>query len=101
MMLIRAMSPQVIATDEIGREEDMIAIDEAIMAGIKLITTVHSRSLENILSKRVVGKLVKDGVFERIIFLSNMNGVGTVDSIVDGTNLTYLIQNTNKNRGIT
>ncbi len=101
MMLIRAMSPQVIATDEIGREEDMIAIDEAIMAGIKLITTVHSRSLENILSKRVVGKLVKDGVFERIIFLSNMNGVGTMDSIVDGTNLTYLIQNTNKNRGIT
>ncbi|WP_249168627.1 stage III sporulation protein AA [Alkaliphilus sp. B6464] len=98
MMLIRAMSPQVIATDEIGREEDSISIEEAMMAGIKLITTVHGRSLENILNKKIVGKLVKDGVFERIVFLSNSNGVGTVDSIVDGFNLTYLYQNTKQNR---
>lgn len=94
IMLIRAMSPQIIATDEIGRKEDSIAIEEAMMAGIKLITTVHGRSLENILNKNVVGKLVKDGVFERIVFLSNSNGVGTIDSIVDGSNLTCLYQNT-------
>ena len=95
IMLIRAMSPQVIATDEIGRTEDSMAIEEAMMAGIKLITTVHGRSLENILSKNIIGKLVKDGVFERIIFLSNSEGVGTVDSIVDGMNLTYLYKNKN------
>ncbi len=94
IMLIRSMSPQVIATDEIGRVEDSIAIEEAMMAGIKLITTVHGRSLENILSKNIVGKLVRDGVFERIVFLSNSNGVGTIDSIVDGSNLVYLYRNT-------
>ncbi len=98
MMLIRAMSPQVIATDEIGREEDMISIEEAMMAGIKLITTVHGRSLENILSKRIVGKLVKDGVFERIIFLSNSKGVGTIDSIFNGATLSPLQENTKQNR---
>lgn len=94
IMLIRAMSPQVIATDEIGRAEDSIAIEEAMMAGIKLITTVHGRSLENILSKNIIGDLVKDGVFERIIFLSNRKGVGTIDSVVDGSNLSYLYKNT-------
>lgn len=98
MMLIRSMSPQVIATDEIGRQEDSISIEEAMMAGIKLITTVHGRSLENILNKKIVGKLVKDGVFERIIFLSNSNGVGTIESIVDGTNLTYIKQSKKENR---
>ncbi|MFW5648547.1 MAG: stage III sporulation protein AA [Candidatus Alkaliphilus sp. MAG34] len=95
IMLIRSMSPQVIATDEIGRTEDSIAIEEAMMAGIKLITTVHGRSLENILSKNIVGKLVRDGVFERIIFLSNSDGVGTMDSVVDGSNLAYLYRNKN------
>ena len=59
IMLIRSMSPQVIATDEIGKVEDSIAIEEAMMAGIKLITTVHGRSLENILNKNIVGKLVR------------------------------------------
>ena len=95
MMLIRAMSPQVIATDEIGRTEDSVAMKEAMMAGIKLVTTVHGRSLENILSKNIIGKLVRDGVFERIIFLSNSEGVGTIDSIVDGMSLTYLYKNEN------
>lgn len=97
IMLIRAMSPQVIATDEIGRVEDSIAIEEAMMAGIKLITTVHGRSLENILSKNIIGKLVKDGVFERIVFLSNSKGVGTIDSIVNGLTLRDLYKSTNYN----
>lgn len=98
MMLIRAMSPQVIATDEIGREEDGIAIGEAMMAGIKLITTVHGRSLENILNKKIVGDLLREGVFERIIFLSNSNGVGTIEAVVDGTDMTYLYKNQKGNR---
>jgi stage III sporulation protein AA len=95
IMLIRSMSPQVIATDEIGRTEDSIAIEEAMMAGIKLITTVHGRSLGDILNKNIIGKLVGDGVFERIIFLSNSNGVGTMDSVIDGSNLTYLYKGVN------
>ncbi|KJF28223.1 stage III sporulation protein AA [Clostridium aceticum] len=84
MMLIRAMSPQVIATDEIGREEDSVAIQEALLAGIKLITTVHGNSLEDIMSKKVIGRLVKEGTFERIMILSNSKGVGTVEKIIDG-----------------
>lgn len=95
IMLIRAMSPQVIATDEIGRTEDSLAIREAIMAGIKLITTVHGRSLQNILGKNIVGGLVREGIFERIIFLSNSNGVGTIDSVVDGLRLEYLYKKIN------
>lgn len=90
IMLIRSMSPQVIATDEIGRQEDSASIEEAMMAGVKLVTTVHGKSLEDILSKKNVGQLVKDGIFERIIFLSNNNGVGTIESVVNGTNLSYL-----------
>ncbi|SDK51537.1 stage III sporulation protein AA [Natronincola ferrireducens] len=84
MMLIRAMSPEVIATDEIGKEEDSRAIQEALLAGIKLITTVHGSSLEDILSRKVIGQLVKEGVFERLILMSNRKGVGTIEKVLDG-----------------
>ncbi|ABR48645.1 Sporulation stage III, protein AA [Alkaliphilus metalliredigens QYMF] len=90
MMLIRAMSPDVIATDEIGRHEDGMAIEEAIMAGIKLITTVHGNSLDEILGRKVIGHLIQDKIFHRIIFLSNKNGPGTIEKILDGESLSQL-----------
>lgn len=98
MMLIRAMSPQVIATDEIGREEDSRAIHEALLAGINLITTVHGKSIEDILSRAVIGNLLKDGVFQRIILLSNKDGVGTVEKIVDGLNFKNMLPYPIKNK---
>ncbi len=101
MMLIRAMSPQVIATDEIGRREDSYAIEEALMAGIKLITTVHGNSLEDLYCKPVIGQLIKDKVFERVLILSNRPEVGTIEKIIDGRSLVNLIGSPLRNRKVT
>ena len=40
MMMIRSLSPEVIITDEIGREEDIYALEEALNSGISIITSV-------------------------------------------------------------
>ena len=48
IMLIRSMSPNIIATDEVGTREDIFAIEEALNAGIKIITTVHGKNLEEV-----------------------------------------------------
>ena len=101
MMLIRAMSPQVIATDEIGRREDSFAIEEALMAGISFITTVHGKSLEDLYSKPVIGELVKDKIFDRIVILSNQPEVGTIEKIIDGKNFVNLINSPLKNKVVT
>jgi len=101
MMLVRAMSPQVIATDEIGRREDSSAIEEALMAGIRFITTVHGKSLEDVYSKPVIGELVKAKIFDRIIILSNRPEVGTIEKIIDGKNLVNLIGAPLRNRMVT
>ncbi|SES71074.1 stage III sporulation protein AA [Natronincola peptidivorans] len=98
IMLIRAMSPEIIATDEIGRDEDSMAIQEALLAGIKLITTVHGKSLEDIIFKKVIGSLVKEGVFKKIIILSNKQGVGTIEKILDGTTFNDLLEYPLKNK---
>lgn len=49
-MLIRSMSPSVVAVDELGREEDFKAVESVIYSGCKLIATAHGASLEEIFS---------------------------------------------------
>lgn len=83
MMLIRSMSPQVIAVDEIGSKEDLDAIDYVIGCGAKLIATVHGSSIEDIKNKPTLSDLVKKKLFQRYIILSNLRGVGTLEEIYD------------------
>ncbi|MEE1516917.1 MAG: stage III sporulation protein AA, partial [Lachnospiraceae bacterium] len=63
MLMIRAMSPQVVAVDEIGGEEDVDALMRAKYAGIRLIATMHGEGIEDI---RPVHR-----IFNRYIFLKN------------------------------
>lgn len=45
MMLVRAMSPEIIAVDEIGGVDDINSIDEALRTGVSFIVTVHGSDL--------------------------------------------------------
>ncbi|HHV09071.1 MAG TPA: stage III sporulation protein AA [Clostridiales bacterium] len=83
LMLIRSMSPRVIAVDEIGSKEELDAIDYVIGCGCKLIATVHGSSIEDIQNKPTLGELVKKRLFERYIILSNRKGIGHLDEIYD------------------
>lgn len=85
IMLIRSMAPDIIATDEIGKKEDCYAIEAAVCAGISLLTTIHGSCYDDLLNSGI-GELVKRGVFERIIFLSNMPAIGSISTIRDGRN---------------
>ena len=83
MMLIRTMSPQVIAVDEIGSREDMEAIEHVMNCGCKLIATVHGNSLEDIRHKPVLGRLLKEKWFGRYIVLNNRGRIGNISQIYD------------------
>lgn len=83
LMLIRSMSPRVIAVDEVGLGEDIEAIEYVINCGCKIIATVHGSSIEDIRNKPIFGRLVEEKVFERYIVLSNRKGVGNVEQIFD------------------
>lgn len=69
-MLVRSMSPQVVAVDEIGSMEDVQAIDEIRSCGCALAVTVHGGSLEEVREKPHLGRLLGEGCFERFILLS-------------------------------
>lgn len=82
IMMIRSMSPDIVATDEIGRREDADAIIDAVNAGVKVITTIHGSSIKDFLKKQDLDR-IKKGVFERYLVLSRRKGVGTLEVMLD------------------
>lgn len=89
MMLIRSMAPQVIAVDEIGSAEDIKALEYIIKSGCVVLATVHGSSVEDVLARPVLGRMIRERIFERYIILSNEREVGMVEGIFDerGTSL--------------
>lgn len=84
MMLIRSMSPNIIVTDEIGRVEDVSAIEDALNAGITMITTAHSYGLDDAQKRPILSSILAKGIFERILILGNGLGTGTLQKVYDG-----------------
>ena len=86
MMLIRSMSPRVIAVDEVGSIDDIHAIEYVMNCGSKLLATVHGNSIEDIKNKPILGELINKKIFERYILLNNKNKVGHIEGIynIDG-----------------
>ena len=68
-MLIRAMSPNVIAADEIGTKEDIEAINYAVTSGVKGIFTAHGDGLEDFTLNPILHKLYELGIIERILLI--------------------------------
>jgi stage III sporulation protein AA len=83
MMAIRSMSPQIVVTDEIGRKEDIDALRYVLNAGVKIITTVHAKNIEDLKRRPYLKDLVEGRYFERYIILSKRFGAGTVEEILD------------------
>lgn len=91
MMLVRAMSPAIIAVDEIGDYKDICAIESVINCGCKLLTTIHGSSIADIEKKPLMQKLMQERVFERYIILHNHKHVGQIKEVYDerGTELYF------------
>lgn len=82
-MLVRSMSPDVVAVDELGKEEDFRAVESVIHCGCRLIATAHGNSVEDILNQPFFQKLKKMEVFERYIVLGGRDQIGQIKGIYD------------------
>jgi stage III sporulation protein AA len=84
MMMIRALSPEVIIVDEIGREEDAAAVHEALHAGIAVVATAHGYDLEDVRRRPTLSALLSSGAFERIVTLRASGAPGTIQAVFSG-----------------
>lgn len=83
-VLVRALGPRVVATDELGRAEDAVAVLEAVHAGVRVLATAHARDLEELRARPSLSPLWVNGAFDRFVVLSRRRGPGTVEAVLDG-----------------
>lgn len=83
LWVLRALSPEVVATDEIGRPEDGPAVAEALGAGVAVLATAHAADLGDLWRRPVLRGLVAGGAFERIALFSRRLGPGTLEGVFD------------------
>jgi len=82
-MLVRSMSPSIIAVDELGHPQDVEAVLDALRTGVSILSTAHASSLEEAMERPSLKELFTFGVFERVVVLSRRQGPGTVETIHD------------------
>ncbi len=69
MLLIRTMSPQVVAVDELGSKEDVQAVAYAVHCGCSILGSVHAADLEEVGKKPILREFVEQEYFERYLVI--------------------------------
>lgn len=82
MMLLRSMSPQVVAVDELGSEEDVAALRAAAACGSRILATVHGADSMDVAGR--FPELVKARLFECVIVLGRRGGRPVVEKVYGG-----------------
>ncbi|HHY91737.1 MAG TPA: stage III sporulation protein AA [Firmicutes bacterium] len=81
ILLLRSMSPQVIATDEVGSAADIAALEQALVSGVRLIATAHGEGLADLEQRPFLRELVARELFSRIVCLGFSHGPGTIEDV--------------------
>ena len=73
-LMIRAMAPQVIVTDEIGGPGDAEVLMEAARCGIAVVASAHAANLADAHARAGIGRLVDSALFEVVVTLGGRPG---------------------------
>lgn len=68
-MMMKTMSPQYIAVDEITTAEDCDALVRAANCGVGLMATAHANSVREFRNREIYRPLVEQGIFHKLVVL--------------------------------
>lgn len=86
MMALRSLSPGVIAFDEIGTSAELYCAAQAAIGGVRILTSCHAPGMKELRGKFFFKRMLESGIaFERIVFLSEALGKGTLESVCDSS----------------
>lgn len=81
MLLLRSMSPSVIAVDELGGRDDMKALRMVSYCGVKVLATIHGADVEDALN-RMGENYDALQIFDLFVLLGRENGKPMVTKIM-------------------
>lgn len=85
ILLLRAMSPQILAVDELGGEEDFAAVEQAAYSGSRVLGTLHAGGIEELSEKPYLKKWLRNQVFGRFVQIKRRADGTRVTQIYDGS----------------
>lgn len=83
MMLLRSMSPEVIAIDELGNREELEALGQAAACGCRILATAHGEDKEDVMARFDVAEAVWRQLFRMVIILGKENGSCVIRKITE------------------
>ncbi len=83
-MVLRAMSPQIIAVDELGKHGEFEMLESMRCSGVNVLGTMHAGSIKEMFSNPMIKECMEKDIIERFVELLRLpNGVRTF-RIYDG-----------------
>lgn len=75
-MVLRTMSPDIIAVDEIGKAEEFALLEQMRCSGVKVLGTMHAGDLDELFRNSMIRQEIKKGTIERFVQLHRCeNGI--------------------------
>ncbi|MDI3317451.1 MAG: stage III sporulation protein AA [Bacillota bacterium] len=71
---LRALNPELLVCDELGRPEDARALAEAARSGVAVWSSAHAASWEEARQRRLLAPLLEGRFFQRVIELERRGG---------------------------
>lgn len=69
LLLLRSMTPQIIASDEISAPNDIAAIEEIFGCGTGIMATAHAENEKDLQKRPAYRRLVEQGIFTRTLVI--------------------------------
>ena len=83
-MVLRSMSPEVIAVDELGDETEFALLQKMCTSGVKILGTMHAGDMEDVQRNVLVRECMKEGIIERFVELVRLANGERTFRIYDG-----------------
>lgn len=71
VLAVKTMSPQIIALDEVGTQDEVNSIELAVNSGVRFIVTVHASSFDEIVTRPLIERLINTYSFDKVCLLSS------------------------------
>ena len=83
-MVLRSMSPEVIAVDELGNEDEFLLLEQMRCSGVKILGTMHAGEIEQVMRNPFVRESAKKETIERFVELVRLENGMREFRIYDG-----------------
>ncbi len=79
-MVLRSMSPEIIAVDELGKEEEFLLLEQMSCSGVKILGTMHAGDIEQVMQN----SWMRNNMIERFVELIRLKNGNREFRIYDG-----------------